>query len=169
MIDPKLKFKSVGKTHFLARGSSRHIGPFECECSECSDTVASPKIHTEGQDFWNTYYFSPCSKAVGVWRGKEVVGFFRYEVEDQKDPYGRFRTLYACGTWVLSTLRGQGIGSRLWHHALSRWSPDVVEVTAATMEGDRLVECVRARYPHIDFSKASAFEDLDTHCTKAVG
>lgn len=71
------------------------------------------------------------SFATVAWNGGRLVGMHRYVIDS--------RVLRSCFTWVLSSHRREGVAKRMWAHTLAREKPQIVDVSASTAEGARLL------------------------------
>jgi len=59
--------------------------------------------------------------------------------------------LYAQGTWVGKSHRGQGIARTLWDKAMVRFHPEVLHVDTVSDGGRGIVQGLRRRYPGTRF------------------
>ena len=89
---------------------------------------------------------SPANYATLAFVDGEVIGAFRFNVyQGSLEPT---ETLYAAGTWVARSHRGQGVALHLWGVAMRR-HPNVREVVVASASGGgrALTRSLARRYP----------------------
>jgi GNAT superfamily N-acetyltransferase len=89
----------------------------------------------------------PVQYAVVLTDRKQIVGFLRYEFDE-------LGQLCDAGTWVASSLRGKGIGSRLWRYLLRKARPRAVWVRAVTPGGRALITGLVREFPRIRWTVA---------------
>lgn len=83
--------------------------------------------------------------------GGDVVAFLRY-----KCGYAR-RVFYARGTWVRAAFRKYGIAGELWGLALKVTDPEIVQVSAASAKGLRLVRSLEQQHSAITWEVTQIF------------
>lgn len=103
------------------------------------------KFPQSSSSFWYCIETVNATQSVVATSGDEIIGFFRYKISG--------KTLTACGTWVRTKYRRQGVATKMWEYALKKERSQSVKVITVSTYGRRFVRKFGIRHDTLVLSR----------------
>lgn len=117
----------------------------------CQEKIPS-NLHYLIQRFWKSRELNNCgttSHAILAYDKDEIIGFFRYTSESSHS--GKFKYLYATGTYILPQYRSQGIAKKLWSKAIKESKANRVYVSLTSRKASKLINSLKQKHTDVYF------------------